>query len=185
MGQILKIGHGNFVFTMEEKLEIIILLGAKGSGKTYLGKQIETHFKIYFFHTEKYWMEYMSSHPNYTIPEAMQYVHIIMEEKLKEERKIIVETLGYQEIFDDLLRICSRNAKIIRIKSSWPSCLQRIRNRDQIHQIEVSEHHLVLYHQMTDNFICKCDLELTNEIEEQFTWEGICTKIELIIKNKG
>lgn len=119
----------------------LILVGPKGSGKSYIGRILQRHLGVYFFHVEPLWMAYhaqcRASGSEPSIPEGILTVHPKIKEALSIHEHVCVETTGASpEILNGLLSLSSSEMTLtVRITAPLNVCLQRIATRDQTNQI--------------------------------------------------
>jgi len=147
----------------------ILLVGPKGSGKSHIGRVLERHLGVRFFHVEPLWMAYLSECRETgrlpVIPEGIAMIHPEIRHALVEHGHMSVETTAAsQEILDGLKSLCPRE-KIIIAKISAPVeiCLQRAETRDPAHQIQMDSETIRNVNTMSEAAWVDADLELANE----------------------
>jgi dephospho-CoA kinase len=119
----------------------ILLVGPKGSGKSHIGRMLEKHLGVLFFHVEPLWMSYYAEceacgrEP--VISEGITKVHPLLADTLRTHEHVCIETTGASaEILDDLLSLTHpSNRLVVRISAPLELCLERIVARDQTNQI--------------------------------------------------
>lgn len=122
-----------------------MLVGPKGSGKTHVGRLLEAHLGVRFFHVEPLWMEYhaacAAAGRPVSLPEGIARIHPHIADALAEHPRVCVETTGASpEILHDLLALGARaGLLLVRVAAPLPVCLARIRRRDPTHQIPLDE----------------------------------------------
>src|SRR5512134_1557953 len=89
---------------------LILLIGPKGSGKSHIGRLLESAFNIHFFHVEPLWMKYYAecreAGREPSIGEGVRRIHPAISAALGSYRHVCVETTGAsREILDDLLSL--------------------------------------------------------------------------------
>lgn len=120
---------------------LILLIGPKGSGKSHIGRLLESALGVHFFHVEPLWMAYhaecRTAGREPVIAEGIQRVHPAIAEALQTYRHVCVETTGASpEILDGLLDLGKRtDLLLVKVSAPLETCLERIRTRDQTHQI--------------------------------------------------
>ena len=77
---------------------LIVLIGPKGSGKSYIGRTIEARLGVHFFHVEPLWLEYhaecKASNREPVISEGIAKVHPVLMRALETCVHVCVETTG-------------------------------------------------------------------------------------------
>jgi shikimate kinase/limonene-1,2-epoxide hydrolase len=119
---------------------LIILVGPKGSGKSHIGRVLEKHLGVFFFHVEPLWMRYYSerqaSGRQPVISEGIARVHPQIVDALRDHKHVCVETTGASaEILKDLLSLNPSRTVVARVSAPLELCRERIANRDPTHQI--------------------------------------------------
>ena len=120
---------------------LILLIGPKGSGKSYVGRLLESALKVRFLHVEPLWMEYYADCERESrarsITEGIKTVRPAIVAALREHDHVCVETTGASpEILDDLISLgTAAGVLLVRIHAPLTTCLARIATRDTTHQI--------------------------------------------------
>lgn len=130
---------------MLEKLpDAIFLIGAKGSGKTFIGKLLETTLGIPFLRVEQIWLAIkqagVSSEADY-LERGMDAVILAAQELAQRSRAFSLESTG---AFDDMDAFLDRfrpfsNPRLVQVRASADASLQRVHTRDQSEHINVSD----------------------------------------------
>jgi len=126
---------------------IYILIGPKGSGKTYIGTLLQDQLHIPFLRVEDIALR-VKKDRNYTdagyIQEVFQGIETAVRETLVTENALVFESTGLTEAFDQMLLRLQRDFQVtlIRIKTASDACLSRVRSRDQSIHINVSDDHV-------------------------------------------
>ena len=129
---------------MQPTKSIYILIGPKGSGKTYIGTLLGQHFKIRFLAVEniairvKKGRDYKDS--GY-IEEVFNEIENEVRKCLVKEDKLIFEATGLTDAFDGMLLRLKNDFKVrlISIRTEAEICLSRIKARDNTQQVKVSD----------------------------------------------
>jgi len=122
---------------------LILLIGPKGSGKTHVGRLLESKTGVHFFHVEPLWMQFhadcVAAGRPVDIPEGISRIHPQISASLESHEHVCVETTGASpEILRDLLEIGERSGVVlVRVAAPWKLCTQRIEERDPTYQITV------------------------------------------------
>jgi shikimate kinase len=120
---------------------LILLVGPKGSGKSHIGRVLEKHLGVLFFHVEPLWMSYyaecQASGRQPLISEGVAKVHPLIADALRTHQHVCVETTGASsDILDDLLSLArASETLVVRVSAPLELCLERIVTRDQADQV--------------------------------------------------
>jgi shikimate kinase len=120
---------------------LILLIGPKGSGKSHIGRLLQSALGVHFCHVEPLWMAYhancQQAGKEPTIAEGIRSVHPTIVTALAEHEHLCIETTGASaEILDYLLAFGQRTGLLlVRLQVPLESCLDRIARRDPREQI--------------------------------------------------
>jgi shikimate kinase len=123
---------------------IYLLIGPKGSGKSFIGTLMECQFNIKFVRVED-WMKDIKKDRQINdesyISDAFQAIEAGVRNVLKQHSKIVFESTGLSSYFDRMLNNLSANFKVITIKVNADDalCIERVKNRDTAIHINVSD----------------------------------------------
>ena len=123
---------------------LYILVGPKGSGKTYIGGLIERSLGIPFFRVEPVFKG-LRRQREITDAEYIREGFAVVEEKLREmfrtAREVVIETTGTAEEFRRMIGRMEDVCTTVSIRLDVPPdlCLQRVRSRDASAHIPVSD----------------------------------------------
>jgi shikimate kinase len=123
---------------------IFILIGPKGSGKSYIGKLIEKNLSIYFMPVEPLFMKIKGSRDNIDesyIKEGFKLLESEIHHFLIKEDNVIIEQTGTADYFNQFLENLESKfrVKLIKIYAPLDMCNKRIKKRDSKIQIPVSQ----------------------------------------------
>jgi hypothetical protein len=147
----------------------ILLIGPKGSGKSHIGRVLERHLGVRFFHVEPLWMAYLSECREAgrlpVIPEGIARIHPEIRQALAEHGSMSVETTGAsQEILDELMRLRPRERMLVaRISAPVELCSRRAETKDLAHQIPMDAETIRNVNAMSEAARVDADLQITNE----------------------
>ncbi len=148
---------------------LIILVGARGSGKSHIGRVLEREFGVRFFEVEPLWMAYLSECREAgrlpVIPEGIALIHPEIRSALAQHGRLCVETTGAaQEILDGLVRLRPRD-KVIVVKISAPAelCLQRLEAGNSTRRIPMDAEEIRKVNAMSGAAWIDADLDIHNE----------------------
>jgi len=148
---------------------LILLVGPKGSGKSHIGRLLETSFGVHFAHVEPLWMAYheecAAAGRDPSIAEGIERVRPSIARALAEHGAICVETTGAsREILDDLLAVGShRGIRLVRVTAPLDVCLDRIASRDPAHQIPADSALIARVHRLSSELDLPWDLVIEND----------------------
>jgi predicted ABC-type ATPase len=159
---------------------IYLLLGPKGSGKSYIGDLINGQFLLRFIRVED-WAKKVKKDREIDdeayIKEFFQVIENVIREELTKHDNIVFESTGLSDDFDMMFNSLKRdfNVKSISIIAQDELCLSRVRTRDQSIQVDVSDDQVErINKQVKDKGIIadfsitnndKTDLELIDELK--------------------
>jgi len=121
---------------------IFILIGPKGSGKTYIGSLLQRKLGIPFFRVENIWLRLEEERFSDTyVRKGVSLVEREIDRKCKETDRLITEsTAAHEEFYNFLTRLNNKyQVKLIRITAPPDLCLERIKARDSSIHIPVSD----------------------------------------------
>ena len=125
------------------KPTVIILLGPKGSGKSYIGKLIEKHLHIHFLAVEPIFLELKGNRKptdESYIRDGFQALEETIRDCLENKEHVIIEQTGAADYFLQFLDNLKSQfqVKVIRIHAPEETCFRRIEQRDSKNQVPVS-----------------------------------------------
>lgn len=146
--------------------QVIILIGLKGSGKTYIGSLMQNQLGIRFFRVEDIWLSLKSERfSKEYISEGMNLVEHEIDTFLTKEDRIIIESTGITDNFKPFLdRLKSKyDIKLVKIRTSPETCIKRVKSRDLSIHIPVSDDILERINKEALKAEMKYDLIIDNE----------------------
>lgn len=162
---------------------IYLLIGQKGSGKSFIGTLMEKEFGIKFL-----WVEYLAKQikrereiddESYII-EYFQTVEREVRTILESYDRIVFESTGLTAYFDQMLENLRNDFLVITIgvKASDELCLQRTKTRDKTNHINVSDDQVNQINQQVRKKLLLTDFNLVNENK---TKEQLISEIKQLI----
>ena len=114
---------------------LYILIGPKGSGKTYTGRRIEELTGIKFLNVEPLWLNLAEGENGWLKVEQT------ITELFTQHDKVVIESLGAGEGFN---RMCvslkgKYVVKLIKVETDPEECLRRFRDREKKDHFQFSE----------------------------------------------
>jgi predicted kinase len=146
---------------------VIILIGPKGSGKSHIGRLMESGLNIPFFSVEPLFLALMND------PQAMKgdfirggfmQVEATIHERLKKDDSLVFEATGLTPYFETLLVNLESQYRVTKVKIEAPIelCLSRIRQRDTSVHIPVSDEMISHIHNASSTVELEFDLVIDN-----------------------
>ena len=162
--------------------QLIILIGLKGSGKTYIGSLIQERLGINFIHVEDIWrsMKQKRFSKNY-YSVGFGLVKQEIKNQFRNSDIVTIESTGASQYFEPFLRELEAMyaLKLVRIVTSPETCLGRIKSRDSSIHIPVSDNII----KQINREALKVDLEFDSVIEnENSSDDEILMKINEMFK---
>jgi shikimate kinase len=139
---------------------LYMLIGPKGSGKTYIGTVVATHTDIHFISVEPVWLTLQPGE------DGWQKVEQVIEDAFTMRDKVMIESLGSGEGFQQFhQRLVQKYPVVmIRIHADANTCLTRVQHRDSANHIPIPLEKVADYNRIAANVRYDWALELNNEI---------------------
>jgi shikimate kinase len=147
----------------------IVLVGPKGSGKSHIGRTLQRHMGVHFFHVERLWMRYYAECRDAarepSIAEGIARVHPRIVDTFGTHEHVCVETTGASpEILGDLLSLApSSKTLVARVAAPLELCLERIALRNQCNQIPMDVETIRMVYALSSAATVPTDLTLQNK----------------------
>jgi shikimate kinase len=112
-----------------------ILIGPKGSGKTHIGGRIEHLTGIKFLRVEPLWLQLAEGE------DGWDRVEHEIDKLFCQQDKVLIESLGAGEGFNRMYASLKEKyeVKFIKVETDLDECLRRVKNRDSVDHIPVSD----------------------------------------------
>lgn len=139
---------------------VILLIGPKGSGKTYIGTLCERLAGVRFLRVEPIWLEHKEA-PFSVVVETI----VDRAKQISATADVVVlESLGLGEPFALLLDALRKTlvVKLVRVRAPLEICATRVKTRDQASHIPVSDENLLVYNTMAERVELDWDLQIEN-----------------------
>jgi shikimate kinase len=164
---------------------LYILIGLKGSGKTFIGKLIESNFNISFLRVENIFKNIKRgrhySDKNY-ISDGFTLLEKEIRNRFKETDNLVIESTGLTDEFKQMMDSLKKDfsVKLIKIEAEPDLCLKRVTNRDNKDHINISDSDVVKINDLAVNVKFDYDLVINNNSKSE---DEIVKELEnLIIK---
>ncbi|MCP5051194.1 MAG: ATP-binding protein [bacterium] len=147
---------------------VFVLIGPKGSGKSYIGRLLEEHLSIPFLAIEPIFLRIKGERDNRDsdfIKEGYARVEEAIDSHMKHHDRILFEATGTTDYFNHLLeRLESRYAvKPSRIHAPLELCFQRVRQRDASIHLPISEELIHQVNRLSQAAVFDYVLSIDNE----------------------
>ena len=169
---------------MKGKKNIFILIGPKGSGKSFIGDLFDKYFQVHFVKVENWAREIKKDRDPEDANYIGKYFEIIekgIRDHMNHYDQIVFESTGITPYFDTMYNRLKSiyHIILIKIEADPQLCLKRVRTRDQSIHIDVSDDLVKKINQemAPKNILCEYFIENSNATEEELRF-----KIEEIIK---
>ncbi len=135
-----------------------MLIGPKGSGKTYIGSLVGQHSDIHFLRVESLWVTLQPGENGWEKVEAA------IAETFQTHQKVMIESLGAGEEFHTFLASLKKSyqVKMIRVHADLDLCFKRVHGRDADEHIPVSDEKLVEYNTIASQVSFDWTMEIDN-----------------------
>ena len=129
---------------MPQTKTVYLLVGAKGSGKSHIGRLVEKLLTIEFIEVEQRLIEYLEANPSQSNQLANDGFDLELKwinEALLLRDEVISEATGSSQYLPRFLDQLSQRykLKIIRIFCPLETCFSRVKSRSKVNQFEVPE----------------------------------------------
>ncbi|MFB2121463.1 AAA family ATPase [Parapedobacter sp. 2B3] len=169
---------------MKSKI-IYLLIGQKGSGKSFVGTLMEKEYGIKFIRVED-WAKKIKKDRDVNnetyLKQVFEEIENGIRDSLTDKDKIVFESTGLTEYFDIMLESLRRGFQVttIGVYADSTTCLKRVKSRDQNIHINVSDDQVLMINNQvrernfeTDFLIINentSEKELINEIANNIEW---------------
>jgi shikimate kinase len=138
--------------------DLYLLVGLKGSGKSYIGALIGRSTDIHFFRVEEVWLSLPPGEDGWTRVEAE------IDRQFETHAKVMIETLGAGPGFAAFhVSLQKKYAlKYIHVRAGPDQCLERVHARDQSLHLSVSDEKVLEYNRAAAQVTLPWDLEIDN-----------------------
>lgn len=122
---------------------VYLLIGPKGSGKSYIGNLIENELGVKFLNVEEFFIDLLENPDKLDEKEntkVWKKIEEKIEEELKEIDQISLESIGVFDSFKNFLEKIKfkYQVKLIKIETPLGLCYQRINERNKNNQVKLS-----------------------------------------------
>jgi predicted kinase len=150
-----------------DRATLILLVGPKGAGKTFVGSVLEADLGVGFLRVEPIFLAVQREHPEGVDGSSRGYakVEVALRQLACHHTVMCIETTAASRVFTDFLAALRRQYRVIPVSITAPVqvCANRVRTRDQDAHIPVSDQRLDEINQRARNLRLAWDLELEND----------------------
>lgn len=156
---------------MSEK-HIILLIGPKGSGKTYIGSLLEKNFGIHFVRVED-WVRQIKKDRDIDdetyLADAFDVIENGIRHTLDQMDMVVFESTGLTSYFDQMLDRLRKDVHVttIGILADPHRCLDRVKSRDDAIHIAVSDDQVEHINQMVREKNTPTDFQIDNNFRTE------------------
>lgn len=151
---------------------LYILIGLKGSGKTFIGKLIEDKFGIRFLRVENIFKNIKRdrhySDESY-IKEGFTLLEKEIRNRFKETDNLTIESTGLTDGFNQMLESLRKDfsVKLIKIDAAPALCIERVTKRDSKNRINLSDKDVEKINELAIKVKLDYDLTIDNNRETE------------------
>lgn len=163
---------------------IYLLIGFKGSGKSFIGTLMEEQFNIKFLRVEDWAKDVKMGRQIFDetyLMDVFQAIEAGIRIALVQHSKIVFESTGLTNYFDQMLESLKNEFKVITIEVQADNnlCLNRVMTRDQSIHINVSDDQVKEINKKVQEKNIKTDFYLDNNNKKA---EELIIEIGRIVK---
>jgi predicted kinase len=153
---------------MKQNKKIYLLIGAKGSGKSFIGMLMEEHFGVKFIRVED-WAQKIKAkraiNNEAYLTDVFQGIEDGIREVMIREDIIVFESTGLTSQFDRMLKNLQGDFSVITIlvEAKNETCLRRVKTREQSIHIAVSDEQVNEINKLVQEKQMPTDHCVTNE----------------------
>lgn len=146
---------------------VYLLIGPKGSGKSFIGQLFETAFNIPFVRVE----DWAKAIKRERAVDNEEYVREIFEAikngiagEMERKTSLVFESTGLTEHFKNMVAGLEKQFKVVLIKvdADLDTCLHRVKTRDQSIHVNVSDEQVVAINNAVKQTSHLFDFEILN-----------------------
>jgi shikimate kinase len=152
---------------MKSKI-IYLLIGQKGSGKSFIGTLMEKELGIKFIRVED-WAKKIKKNRNIDneayLKQVFEEIESGIRDSLTDKDKIVFESTGLTEYFDLMLESLRRDFQVttIGVYADRTTCLERVKSRDQEIHINISDDQVLMINEKVRERNFETDFSIINE----------------------
>jgi len=153
---------------VKPKKNVIILIGPKGCGKTFIGRAIEKCLGVIFIPMEPLLIDYLKNNPSVETPLPRHGFDIeeqAVRDTLRIHNSVVFEATGSSVYFPSVIGklTIDFNVRLVRVLCPLSLCYDRVKNREQDGHFIVDEKKLIDINERAHSAIYDWDLEIKND----------------------
>ncbi|HEU4323651.1 MAG TPA: hypothetical protein VFS21_10930 [Roseiflexaceae bacterium] len=139
--------------------QLLMLIGPKGAGKTYIGTLLGRRTDILFISVEPIWLALASGE------DGWEAVERAIDAAFRTRDRVMIESLGAGDGFRRFHAALAQKYPItmIRVAAGLDTCMQRVRTRDSAAQIAVPDEKVAEYNAIAAQVRYDWALEIDND----------------------
>ena len=139
--------------------QLYMLIGPKGSGKTYIGTLVARRTDILFISVEPIWLSLAPGEDGWSSVEQ------VIDATFQTHNKVMIESLGAGDGFRTFHAALSQKYPItmIRVVADLQTCLKRVQTRSRADHIAVSDDKVMEYNTVAAQVSYNWALEINND----------------------
>ena len=144
---------------MPAQKKLFMLIGPKGSGKTHIGTLVDRHTDIVFLRVEPVWLGLQPGEDGWKKVEA------VIDTMFQTNNKVMIESLGAGDGFCGFYAALAEKypIKMIRVYADLDTCFTRVKNRNSIDHIAVSDDKVEEFNKIAATVTYDWALEINND----------------------
>ena len=137
---------------------LYMLIGPKGSGKTYIGTLVSRHTAVQFIRVEPIWLGLPAGANGWRVVEQT------IDAAFAAHPQVMIESLGAGEGFRGFYASLASKypVKLIRVFADLDTCLVRVKTRDSTDHIPIAEDKVEAYNRIAAQVSYDWALEIDN-----------------------
>lgn len=149
---------------------VYVLIGLKGSGKTYIGNLLSKRLAIPFLRVEDIFLKIKTENPledqDY-ISTGYKNVEAAIRNILSNFNEVTIESTGIASQFNEMILRLRHDyiVKLIKVEANPELCFKRVKNRNISDHINISDDGLIEINKRARLIILNFDLILLNETQ--------------------
>lgn len=143
---------------MSNQNTLFVLVGPKGSGKTYIGTVVDLYTDIVFLRVEPIWLSLERGE------EGWEKVEAVIDRMFQINDKVMIESLGIGEGFGKFHASLAEkySVKMILVYANLETRFIRVKTRNSAEHIAVSDYRVEELNQLASTLTYTWDLEINN-----------------------
>lgn len=164
--------------------EILLLIGKKGSGKSFIGLLMDREFGVKFIRVED-WAKRIKKDRSIDNEIYLKQVFEEIEKGIRQAMdsvdKVVFESTGLTDHFDHMLQSLQKDYKVttITVDAHNNTCLDRVKSRDQSIHIKVSDDQVFMINRKVAEKSFQSDFRINNESKSE---QALIVELDSLLK---